>query len=43
MIWASRETVTRLFSQFKQERLIEVHGATLIIVDKSNLEKLLES
>ena len=43
MIGASRETVTRLFSQFKHEGLIEVHGATLTIVDKSNLEKLLES
>ncbi len=42
MIGASRETVTRLFTHFKHERLIEVHGATLIIVNKSNLEKLLE-
>jgi CRP/FNR family cyclic AMP-dependent transcriptional regulator len=42
MIGASRETVTRLFTHFKHERLIEVHGATLIIVNKSDLEKLLE-
>lgn len=42
MIGASRETVTRLFAHFKRERLIEVHGSTLLITDKLLLEKLLE-
>jgi CRP/FNR family cyclic AMP-dependent transcriptional regulator len=43
MIGASRETVTRLFTDFKREHLIEVHGSTLIIASKPNLEKLLEA
>ena len=43
MIGASRETVTRLFANFKREGLIEVHGATLVISDKAKLEKMLES
>ena len=42
MIGASRETVTRLFAHFKRERLIEVHGSTLILTDKPSLAKLLE-
>jgi CRP/FNR family transcriptional regulator, cyclic AMP receptor protein len=40
-IGASRETVTRLFANFKREGMIEVHGATLIIHDRPKLEKLL--
>jgi CRP/FNR family transcriptional regulator, cyclic AMP receptor protein len=42
MIGASRETVTRLFTHFKREQMIEVHGSTLIIANKPKLEKLLE-
>jgi CRP/FNR family transcriptional regulator, cyclic AMP receptor protein len=42
MIGASRETVTRLFAHFKRERLIEVHGSTLVITNKTGMEKLLE-
>jgi CRP/FNR family transcriptional regulator, cyclic AMP receptor protein len=42
MIGASRETVTRVFSHFKREHLIEVHGSNLIIADKVHLEKLLQ-
>ncbi|HVS74916.1 MAG TPA: Crp/Fnr family transcriptional regulator [Candidatus Acidoferrales bacterium] len=42
MIGASRETVTRLFTTFKRERLIEVHGSTLIITNRAGLEKLVE-
>ena len=41
MIGASRETVTRLFAHFKREGLIEVHGSSMIITNKSRLEKLL--
>jgi CRP/FNR family transcriptional regulator, cyclic AMP receptor protein len=40
-IGASRETVTRLFAHFKREGLIEVHGSSVIIMNKSHLEKLL--
>jgi CRP-like cAMP-binding protein len=42
MIGASRETVTRLFAHFKRERLIEVHGSTLLITNRPNLQKLLD-
>jgi CRP/FNR family transcriptional regulator, cyclic AMP receptor protein len=42
MIGASRETVTRLFAHFKREGLIEVHGASVLIANRANLEKLLE-
>jgi len=43
MIGASRETVTRLFAHFKREGLIEVHGSSLIIMNKASLEKMLDS
>ena len=42
MIGASRETVTRLFANFKRRQLIEVHGSALEIKDRSGLEKLFE-
>ena len=42
MIGSSRETVTRLFTDFKRKRLLEVHGSTLIITNKAGLEKVLE-
>ena len=38
LIGASRETVTRLFSEFKQENLIRVEGATLLLNDRAALE-----
>ena len=43
MIGASRETVTRLFAHFKREGLIEVHGSSVIVMNKANLEKMLDS
>ncbi|HEV2799762.1 MAG TPA: Crp/Fnr family transcriptional regulator [Pyrinomonadaceae bacterium] len=39
-IGASRETVTRLFSEFKQSRIIRINGATLHIRNSSALETL---
>jgi CRP/FNR family transcriptional regulator, cyclic AMP receptor protein len=42
-IGASRETVTRLFSDFRRERLIEMHGSTLVLPDKPSLERLIEA
>jgi CRP/FNR family transcriptional regulator, cyclic AMP receptor protein len=42
MIGSSRETVTRLFADFRRKHLIEVHGSTLIITDKAGLEKTFE-
>jgi CRP/FNR family transcriptional regulator, cyclic AMP receptor protein len=38
LIGASRETVTRLFTDFKAQRLIEVRGSTLILLDSTALE-----
>jgi len=38
-IGASRETVTRLFANFKREGLVEVHGATIVIPDRYRLER----
>lgn len=43
MIGASRETVTRLFADFKKKQLLEVKGSTLLIRDRAGLEKVLES
>jgi CRP/FNR family transcriptional regulator len=40
-IGSSRETVTRLFADFKRRGLVEVHGATLVITDKTRLLELL--
>jgi CRP/FNR family transcriptional regulator, cyclic AMP receptor protein len=40
MIGASRETVTRLFSDFKKKQLLQVKGSTLILRDKAGLEHL---
>jgi CRP/FNR family transcriptional regulator len=39
-IGASRETVTRLFSEFKHERIIEVKGSTLFVHNRGALEIL---
>ncbi len=43
MIGASRETVTRLFAEFKRKRLIEVRGSTLVISNKDSLQRILEA
>jgi CRP/FNR family transcriptional regulator, cyclic AMP receptor protein len=41
IIGASRETVTRLFSDFKKKQLVQVKGSTLTIKNKPALENLL--
>lgn len=43
MIGASRETVTRLFSDFKRQQFIEIRGSTMIIRNRDGLEKLLST
>jgi len=43
MIGASRETVTRLFADFKKKGLLQVRGSTLIIKNKAGLESVLHS
>jgi len=40
MIGASRETVTRLFADFKKRQLLEVKGSTVVIRNRANLEGL---
>jgi CRP/FNR family cyclic AMP-dependent transcriptional regulator len=42
MLGSSRETVTRLFADFRRKHLIEVHGSTLLITNKAGLEKTFE-
>lgn len=42
-IGASRETVTRLFSDFKRRQLLQVKGATLVLLDKTALERIAAS
>jgi CRP/FNR family cyclic AMP-dependent transcriptional regulator len=39
-IGSSRETVTRLFADFKRRGLVEVRGSTLVITDKARLLEL---
>jgi CRP/FNR family transcriptional regulator len=41
MVGTSRETVTRLFAEFKRKRLVEVQGSRLLIANKAGLQKLL--
>jgi CRP/FNR family transcriptional regulator len=43
MIGTSRETVTRLFGDFKKKQLLQIKGSTLVIKDKAGLESLLAS
>jgi CRP/FNR family transcriptional regulator, cyclic AMP receptor protein len=43
MIGSSRETVTRLFSDFKRKQLLQVKGSTIVIQDISTLRKLAEA
>jgi CRP/FNR family transcriptional regulator len=40
MIGTTRETVSRLFSEFKKRQLVQLKGATLIIRNKAALEKM---
>ncbi len=40
MIGASRETVTRLFADFKKRQLLEVKGSTVVIHNRASLESL---
>lgn len=43
MIGTTRETVSRLFSEFKKNQLLRVKGSTLIICNKQALEKIVQS
>jgi CRP/FNR family transcriptional regulator len=41
MIGTTRETVSRLLAGFKKQRLIQQHGATLVISNRVALESLI--
>jgi CRP/FNR family transcriptional regulator len=43
MIGTTRETVSRLFSEFKKKQLLQVKGATLTIRNKEALQRMLQS
>ncbi|MGA7613669.1 MAG: Crp/Fnr family transcriptional regulator [Thermoanaerobaculia bacterium] len=43
MIGSSRETVTRLLSDFKKRDIIQIKGSTLLIRDRDQLEEMLNS
>ena len=40
MIGTTRETVTRLLSDMKRRKIIDVKGSTLLVVDKNQLESM---
>ena len=40
MIGASRETVTRLFADFKRKEIVQMKGSTLIVRNNVGLEKI---
>ncbi len=40
MIGTSRETVTRLFGEFKEKKILSIKGSTLLIQDRDALERL---
>jgi CRP/FNR family transcriptional regulator len=40
MIGSTRETVSRLFSDFRKKELLQTKGSSLIIGDKLALEKI---
>jgi CRP-like cAMP-binding protein len=41
MIGLSRETVTRVFADFRKQRLIQQNGCTLVIPDRVALKSLI--
>jgi CRP/FNR family transcriptional regulator len=43
MIGTTRETVSRLFSEFKKKQFLQLKGSTLVIRNKPELEKLVRS
>jgi CRP/FNR family cyclic AMP-dependent transcriptional regulator len=43
MIGSSRETVTRLFSDFKKKQLLQVKGSTVVIQDVATLRRFAEN
>jgi CRP/FNR family transcriptional regulator len=42
IIGTTRETVSRLFSEFKRKQLVQLKGATLMIRSRIALEKIVQ-
>jgi len=43
IIGTTRETVSRLFSEFRKKQLVQLKGATLVIRSRPALEKIVQS
>ena len=43
MIGTTRETVSRLFSDFKKKKLLQVKGSTLLLLNKQALEQMVQA
>ncbi len=43
MLGTTRETVTRLFADFKRQQFVDIRGSSLLITDKPGLQRLLAS
>jgi CRP/FNR family transcriptional regulator, cyclic AMP receptor protein len=43
MVGTSRETVSRIFAEFKQRKLIQVKGFSVTIASRAALEKIAEA
>jgi CRP/FNR family transcriptional regulator len=43
MTGMTRETVSRLLAKFKRQRLIEIHGSTVVLADRQGLENMVEA
>jgi CRP/FNR family transcriptional regulator, cyclic AMP receptor protein len=43
IIGTTRETVSRLFSEFKKRQLLQLKGSTLLIRNRPALEKIVQS
>ena len=43
MLGTTRETITRLFADFKRQQLVEVRGSSLVITDRRGLQQFLAS
>jgi CRP/FNR family transcriptional regulator, cyclic AMP receptor protein len=43
LIGTSRATVTRVLSEFRQKKLAQLRASTLLILNKSGMEELIET
>ncbi len=43
LIGTSRETVTRVLTEFREKKFAQLRGSTLLILNKSDLERLIDT